>query len=195
MKPSETSPRLKYSKRLNQAAIVTAAAGIGTASAAVQSVDLNVPTVFGGGFASFDPVSGDYEADYNTSYAAGIRNCGLNLLNFDTVNFQWAPTILIGGETVDSSLAFNSNASNSLAYPGDGETVHFGYRYMNQGPGNDETYYGYITVTGGPSSSFTVDTYRYEDSPGTSLTVVPEPAALPLLLGAAGMFGLIRRRP
>lgn len=187
------APRLKYSKRLATVGAASAALmTLGTASAAVSIVNVDLFQPYGSGFFSFSAVGPSFTGTYDTSYTAGIRNCGLNLLNFSTSNFQWTSTLLGPGSVVGSSQSYSASPGTFLPYPADGQTVYAGYRLTNQGPGNDETYYGYIQVTGNPGDGFTVDTYTYESTANTAITVVPEVSSF--LLGAMGVGSLALRR-
>ena len=191
-----SSSRLKYSKRLTAAGAASAAAilTLGSASAAVSIV--NVDTLLhpwsGNSYFSFSPTGSSFTPSFDNSYTAGIRNCGFNLMNFSTTNFQWTSALLTPGTVVGSSQSFSSNFNVFTPYPAEGAKAYAGYRLTNQGPGNDETHYGYVQVTGGPDDSFTVDYYSYESSPNTSITVVPEVSSF--LLGAAGVGTLALRR-
>lgn len=189
------SPRLKYSKRLTAGAVCAAAsATLGTASAAVSMVNVGSTPSFGSGWVSFNPLGSNFVTSYNdTSYMAGIRNCGLGLISFSTTNFQWASVLLTEGSVIGSSLSYTS-PSNYQSYPSVGATAYAGYRVVNQGPGSNETYYGYVKVTGVSANTFSVDSYFYETSPSTSVTVVPEPSAAWLGLAGAGLLTWKRRR-
>ncbi|RYD33467.1 MAG: hypothetical protein EOP85_20755 [Verrucomicrobiaceae bacterium] len=192
MNTPASAPRLKYSKRLATVGAASAALmTLGTASAAVSVVDVNLFQAYGSGFFSFSPLGSAFTGTYDTSYTAGMRNCGLNLLNFNTTNFQWTSALLAAGSVVGSSQSYTASPG-FLAYPADGQTVYAGYRVVNQGPSNDETYYGYVQVTGNPGSEFTIDSYSYESSANTAITVVPEVSSF--LLGTVGVGALALRR-
>jgi hypothetical protein len=193
MNTTDTTSRLKYSKRLAAVGAVSAAAmALSSASAAVSVVNVDLFQTYGGGFFSFSPLGSDFVASYNTSYMSGMRNCGFNLLNFNTSNFQWAAAFLPQGSVVDGSLSYSGNASVFLDYPSNGQVVYAGYRVVNQGPGNDQTHYGYVQATGNPAQNFTINFYAYETSPSMGIAIVPEPSSL--LLGAAGVGVVAMRR-
>ncbi|RYD30996.1 MAG: hypothetical protein EOP87_15560 [Verrucomicrobiaceae bacterium] len=193
MNTPASASRLKYSPRLATVGAASAALmTLGTASAAVSVVDVDLFQAYGAGFFSFSPSGSAFTGTYDPSYAAGIRNCGLNLLNFNTTNFQWTSNLLGAGSVVGSSQSFSGNASTFQPYPADEQTVFAGYRLVNQGPGNDETYYGYVQVTGNPANGFTIDSYSYESTPNTAITIVPEISSL--LLGTVGVGALALRR-
>jgi hypothetical protein len=190
MSHSIHEPRLKYSTRLAAAGAMCAATI--SASAAVTSVPTNVFQSEGSGFFSFNPLGNDFVADYNPNYTAGMRNCGLNLLNFNSSVFQWVPYLLSEGDVVGSSQQFTQN-SMFLSYLSGGEVKYAGYRV--QGAGN-ETYYGYVQLTGEVGDNFTIDAYRFESTPDTAITTsaVPEPSSIFFGISAVSVMTMRRRR-
>jgi hypothetical protein len=190
-----STPRLKYSKRLAAAGAVSAAAALtlSSASAAVAVVGPELSLEPFVGFISFTPTGASWVDSYDTSYTGMIRNCGLNLLSNNS-NFQWTTGAIGHGTVVDDLQAYNASSSFFLAYPADGETVYVGYRLMNQGSGANETYYGFVQVTGSAGQNFEIDFYSYENSPNTGITVVPEPSTTLLWVAGAGLAFTRRRR-
>jgi hypothetical protein len=192
---SSSKSSLKYSKRLIAVGVLASAAlPFTTAGAAVVVVQPNLFQSSGSGFFSFNPTASDFVATYDESYDCGMRNCGLNLLSFNTTDFNWASSILDEGSIVDNSQAFSSDSSRFLTIPTDGNVVSVGYRLANQGSANDENYFGFVQVTGNGSNNFTIDTYSYQTSPNTGILInaVPEPSSV--LLSLVGMSSLILRR-
>lgn len=191
-----STPRLKYSKRLAAAGAVSAAAALSlsSASAAVAVVGPELSLEPFVGFISFNPTGASWVGGYDTTYMASIRNCYVSLLS-NSPDLQWTAGSISHGTVVDDQLTYHSEIwSASFLHPAEGESAYAGYRLMNQGVGGDETYYGYIQVTGGLEGHFTVDFYSYESSPNTGITVVPEPSTTLLWVAGAGLAFTRRRR-
>jgi len=193
-----STPSLKYSKRI--AAIGAASAAVlslGTASAAVTTIDANVLMSNGDAhYFAFVPNGSSYVSGAeNTSslFAGKIRYCGLTLMNNDTGLFQWTNGLLSEGATVGASSNFQNTFSTAL--PAEGTTMYAGYRYATSYTEENPNYiYGYISVTVGANNRYTVDSYSYESTENTGVTIaaVPEPSAALLAFAGAGLF--FRRR-
>jgi len=189
-----STPRLKYSKRLAAAGAASAAAlTMSTASAAIAVTDAGLNLPYGNGWMSFTPTGASWVPTFDNSYMGIIRNCGLNLVSTNS-NFQWTSGTISHGTMVDSLLTYGGTPNAFLPYPADGAEVYAGYRLLNQGAGGDETYYGYVQVTGGPGNSFVIDFYSYETSPNTGIVAVPEPSTTLLWVAGAGLAFTRRRR-
>lgn len=188
-----STPRLKYSKRLAAAGAVSAAAlTMSSASAAVALVGTDLSLEPFSGFIAFAPTGSSWISGSSPSYMANIRNCGLNLISNNS-NFQWTTGTISHGTLVDDLLTY-TGGSSFLAYPANGETVYVGYRVLNQGAGADETYYGYVQVTGASGNHFAVDFYSYETSANTGIAAIPEPSTTLLWVAGAGLAFTRRRR-
>jgi len=95
-----------------------------------------------------------------------------------------ASTFLTGAQSPAASI-WNLNSSNNFV----------GFRFLNEG--NGQVHYGYMQIALG-ANTFTgrsIVGYAYENVPGASITVVPEPSTYALMgLGLAGLMVAARRR-
>jgi len=194
-----STPSLKYSKRIAALGAASAAVlSLGTASAAVSTVEVGVNVTSSSASFNFVPTGTSYVSG-DSGYPALIRNCGLHLFNNPSSNFQWASELIPAGGEVDDSLSYEP--SIYFQYPAEGETVYAGYRtHEDIGDGRFEDRYGYVSITGGATPvgmfypAFTINSYTYESTinTGISIAAVPEPSAALLAFAGAGLF--FRRR-
>jgi len=178
---------------------------LGTASAAVTTVNTDLLMSFSSGDAdafAFVPNGSSYVAEYNTSpsFPGRIRYCGLELRSNTPGIFQWTDTFLSEGAIVDASDTFQDELW-MMSFPAEGTTVYAGYRYLSSYTGEDPNYtYGYVSVTGnappegGGYNKFTLNSYTYESTENTGISIgaIPEPSAALLAFAGAGLF--FRRR-
>ena len=95
-----------------------------------------------------------------------------------------ASTFLTGAQFPAAST-WNLNSSNN----------YVGFRFLNEG--NGLVHYGYMQIALGANTvtGRTIVGYAFENVPGASITVVPEPSTYALMgLGLAGLMVAARRR-
>jgi len=96
-----------------------------------------------------------------------------------------AASTFIGGTSTPLASTWNLNSSDN----------YVGFRFLNEG--NGQVHYGYMQIALG-ANTFTgrsIVGYAYENVPGASITVVPEPGTYALMgLGLAGLLLATRRR-
>lgn len=105
---------------------------------------------------------------------------------------------LVSGTTISGSSDFNTSTFNSGFFPDPLDTINLGFQLLNQGAGNNETYYGYLSVLPSNDGGYQVKllsvTYNDTDGAGITYTAVPEPASFALFLGAAFLMAVGLKR-
>jgi len=101
------------------------------------------------------------------------------------------------GSVISAATTFGSGAATTTAAssPWSLNAVnYFGFRLNNEG--NGQIHYGYGVMTiGAALTNRTVNQLWFESVPGASITVVPEPSSVALmLLGGLGLAGVLHRR-
>ncbi|WP_377047518.1 PEP-CTERM sorting domain-containing protein [Roseibacillus persicicus] len=108
--------------------------------------------------------------------------------------FTIGPATTFGGnDSGTPSFGDFATESSPLGEWAGGEDAYFGFVFQIAG----EDHYGYGRLAYNPTetpdtSSLNVSELVYESTPGTAVTVVPEPSAV--LLGGLGFFGMLLRR-
>lgn len=189
----------KYGSRLKATGatgiVLALTSGVSQAVVTEVPVDLVVENFGTPSAVSFNPVGTNFSPEYDdTNFDAIARNCGLSLLA--SGGMAWTDSAVSLNDTVDGALAFGDPGFPSV--PADGESVYYGYSYLD----GADTFYGFAMftglATGNPGSrDFIFNGYAFEDSSDTGINVgaVPEPSSAATIMAlAAGLFALQRRR-
>ncbi|MDP0494920.1 MAG: hypothetical protein Q7Q73_01810 [Verrucomicrobiota bacterium JB024] len=169
------------------------------ASSAEAAITYHLTPGVSGAYFRFNPITGETNTSNITSdtqYPIGAGFCGSQLL-VDVQGFDNS-TVHLGllneSDVVDGNLSFTTNNYfiSFAPYTTD-STYYIGFRFEQQGTGNDETYYGYFEVLS--SSSFgTGQLVGYAiggDNESVPVQPVPEPATIAYGLGALAMVGYL----
>lgn len=191
--------RKKYGNRLKTAGatgiVLALTSGVSQAIVTEVPVDLVVENFGTPSAVSFNPVGTNFFPGFdNNNFDAIPRNCGLSLLAYG--GMAWTDSAVSLNDTVDGALAFGNPGFPPV--PADGESVYYGYSYLD----GADTFYGFAMftglATGNPGSrDFIFNGYAFEDSSDTGINVsaVPEPSSAATIMAlAAGVFALHRRR-
>ena len=105
-----------------------------------------------------------------------------------------APSNLAVGSVVSVGSTFGSGTANFTAGWNLNATNYVGFRFLNEG--NGLIHYGYAAIAVGSAvTNRTVSRIFYENVPGASISVVPEPASVAMmLLGGLVVGGVALRR-
>lgn len=197
------------------AAIVAAATAPSAAHAVIYTVDS--PTANN---LAFDPIDGSTapggSSDDNPIFLGACYGARISLHSSlaDSNNFSYFgpdPEGFFGiipvtaGVTIDGSGVFHEAAGLEYATIPDAYddvTLHYiGFRYTNQGPGSDETYYGWIEFFVSSANDATVTRFAIGGNgeaivTGQDASPIPEPASAAAIAGALslGAFATRRRR-
>lgn len=199
-----TSYKERISRKKNnlRGAATTAGAALAMsaiASSAEAAITYHLTPGVSGAYFRFNPITGETNTSNITSdtqYPIGAGFCGSQLL-VDVQGFDNS-TVHLGllneSDVVDGNLSFTTNNYfiSFAPYTTD-STYYIGFRFEQQGTGNDETYYGYFEVLS--SSSFgTGQLVGYAiggDNESVPVQPVPEPATIAYGLGALAMVGYL----
>lgn len=104
---------------------------------------------------------------------------------------------LAAGSVIDATSTFGSGVASTTAANSPwslNSANYFGFRLLNEG--NGLVHYGYgVMNIGAALTDRTVSQLWFESDPGMSITVVPEPSSIAMmLLGGLGLAGVLARR-
>lgn len=194
--------RISRKKNNLQGAVTTAGAALAIsaiASSAQGAISYHLTPGVSGAYFRFNPVTGETDTTTivgDAQYPIGAGFCGSQLL-VDAQGFDDSTVhlgLLSESDVVDGNLSFTTNNYYiSFAPYTTDSTYYIGFRFEQQGTGNDETYYGYFEVL--TSSSFgTGQLVGYAiggDNEAVAVQAVPEPATIAYGLGALAMVGYL----
>lgn len=157
----------------------------------------------GDGYPSF--ALGQFQINHNGG--AGYVNLVNQTPFFDAaqwVNVGNGVTRLAEGDLVDGTSFFTDDftiiASVTTDFFNSFDDLGTGYIGVNFTDAAVNLYYGYLEVTLNPDFTLTLNSFGYDDTPGTGIlagaTAIPEPASAAALAGTAllGLAALRRRR-
>ncbi len=189
--------------RLRGSSAAGAAVALGaigsTAQAAIVTQTYNLAATGSPGFSvflRFNPLTGASEAgsqSTNATYPLGNGTSFSTMFSrLDQSLADWANNPKISYGTDVSTLDFSASSPNTYDLTPFG-TYYTGFKMVNQGAGNDETYFGFAEYVSSTGNNFTLVSTSINTTDGAPIEagIVPEPSTYALSFGAVILAGFV----